>query len=96
MPQFEHTCEHCGNTVKCVAFPDTPLVTPREAEILNLLVQGKGNQAIADNLGIACRTVKSHIANLADKFHVTDTHKRLQLARYWSWPIFRLGAGYAI
>jgi DNA-binding NarL/FixJ family response regulator len=43
------------------------LLTPREEQVLNLLLGGKSNQEIADRLGISCRTVKSHVARLLRK-----------------------------
>jgi DNA-binding NarL/FixJ family response regulator len=48
-------------------------LTPRETEILQLIVDGHTNQAIAKRLHISVRTVEFHRANLAEKIGVRDT-----------------------
>lgn len=53
------------------------LLTDREVEILILVAQGYGNQAIAQALDISVRTVGTHISNMLDK---TDSENRTQLA----------------
>jgi DNA-binding NarL/FixJ family response regulator len=45
---------------------DEPL-TPREVEVLELLVEGLSNKAIALRLGISDQTVKFHVAALSGK-----------------------------
>ena len=45
-------------------------LTNREREILNLILVGKMNKVIADNLGISMRTVEVHRANILDKMEV--------------------------
>lgn len=47
-------------------------LTVREKEILALMVDGKGNQEIADSLFIAESTVKFHINNIFSKLGVSD------------------------
>lgn len=49
-------------------------LSPREAEVLAWLAQGKGNPEIADILGIALTTVKTHIKRIFDKFGVDNRH----------------------
>jgi two-component system response regulator DegU len=49
--------------------PSEPL-TERETEILRLLVQGKGNKAIALRLMLSPGTIKSHLRNIYRKLHV--------------------------
>ncbi|MFF2083172.1 response regulator [Nocardia sp. NPDC058176] len=56
-------------------------LTPRELEVLRLVGEGHGNQAIADRLYLGVSTVKTHIANLLDK---TGTDNRVRLAVYAS------------
>jgi DNA-binding CsgD family transcriptional regulator len=71
-------------------------VTPREAEVLHFLAQGLGNAEIAVTLGMSTRSVKGHINRVANKLHVNSdqTGHRILLARYWQYPIFRVGAGW--
>jgi len=45
-------------------------LTQRETEILNLLVDGLENQAIADKLFISVQTVRNHIRHIYDKLQV--------------------------
>lgn len=55
-------------------------LTTRETEILNLIVEGKANQQIADNLFIAESTVKFHINNIFGKLGVADRTQAVVLA----------------
>ena len=52
-----------------VAAPLEPL-TPREREVLELVVDGLANAAIAERLGVSGSTVKFHLASLFAKFGV--------------------------
>jgi DNA-binding NarL/FixJ family response regulator len=57
--------------------PGRAPLTPRELEVLPLVVEGLSNQEIADRLHLGVTTVKTHIANLMDK---TGSANRVQLA----------------
>lgn len=46
--------------------------TPRQLEIIKLLVQGKKNQEIADQLFIQLGSVKFHVTNIIKKLGVTS------------------------
>jgi DNA-binding NarL/FixJ family response regulator len=64
------------------AHPPTRLTgnpTPRELEIIRLLVDGKTNKEIAAALGITVRTVETHRANIMLKLGV---HSISELIRY--------------
>lgn len=54
-------------------------LTAREMEILLLIANGMSNQAIADQLFIAIKTVKVHVSNILSKLEVRD---RTQAAVY--------------
>jgi two-component system response regulator NreC len=58
--------------------PDETL-TPREKDVLCLIVQGYTNREIADQLCISQRTVEGHRANLTAKLNI---HSRVELLRY--------------
>ena len=47
-------------------------ISPREREVLTLLVDGKPNKLIARQLGISEKTVKSHLTNVFRRIGVTD------------------------
>ncbi len=47
-------------------------LTPRELEVLELICAGNSNQAIADQLVIAVKTVKKHTGNILGKLGVTS------------------------
>jgi two-component system nitrate/nitrite response regulator NarL len=51
---------------------ETPLLTPREREILALIGEGLSNKAIARRLGISIHTVKFHMEALFDKLDATS------------------------
>jgi two-component system, NarL family, nitrate/nitrite response regulator NarL len=56
-----------------------PLVSAREKQIVQLVVQGFRNKEIGVKLSISQQTVKNHLHNIFDKLGVSD---RLELALY--------------
>lgn len=58
---------------------DAVRMTQREGEVIALIAAGMSNKAIAQELGIAADTVKSHVRNVMDKLAL---HSRLQIAAY--------------
>ena len=50
----------------------TPMLTPRESEVLNLIAQGRSIPAIAAELYLAPSTVKTHVQRLYEKLGVGD------------------------
>lgn len=54
-------------------------LTPRETEVLKLIVQGYTNRQIGEELKISIRTAESHRSNLSDKLGL---HSRVELVRY--------------
>jgi DNA-binding NarL/FixJ family response regulator len=47
-------------------------LTPRELEVLALIARGRSNKLIAQELGIAEKTVKTHVGHVLAKLGVTD------------------------
>ena len=54
-------------------------LTPREAEVLQLVAEGFANKQIAGELGISIKTVEKHRQQLMDKL---DVHETAGLTRY--------------
>jgi two-component system, NarL family, nitrate/nitrite response regulator NarL len=48
------------------------LLTPREAEVLGLMAQGKSVPAIAEELVLGATTVKTHVGHVYEKLGVSD------------------------
>jgi two-component system NarL family response regulator len=55
-------------------------LTPRELATLRLLADGKSNKEIANSLGIAERTVKTHLGHLFEKLGVTSRTEAVKVA----------------
>lgn len=49
------------------------LLTSREAEVLQLIAEGKANKETAAELGISIKTVEKHRGHLMDKLDIHDT-----------------------
>ena len=47
-------------------------LSQREVDVLKLMVQGKTNLEIAENLNITTHTVKVYVASILQKFGVRD------------------------
>jgi DNA-binding NarL/FixJ family response regulator len=54
-------------------------LTPRELEILQMIVDGKSNKEIASALGLSANTVAVHRANIMDALGI---HKTAELVVY--------------
>ncbi len=54
-------------------------LTPRELEVLQLIVEGKSNKEIADYLGLSTNTIAVHRANIMDALGI---HKTAELVVY--------------
>ena len=54
---------------------DESALTPREAEIAELIGKGFSNKDIAEGLTLSVETVRSHVAHVLTKFSVRSRHQ---------------------
>lgn len=54
------------------ATPTAIRLTPREAEVLNLVTQGKSNKEVASELYCSKRTIDFHLARIYEKLNVKN------------------------
>ena len=59
-----------GDDAPAQAVPDT--LTPRERQVLGLIAAGRSNKRIALELGVAEKTVKTHVGHVLAKLGVSD------------------------
>jgi DNA-binding NarL/FixJ family response regulator/class 3 adenylate cyclase len=55
-------------------------LTPREREVMELIAEGRSNQAIADRLFVTLRAVEKHVTSIFSKLDLpatTDDHRRV-------------------
>ena len=81
-PFDEQTLVHAVNTAirQCTDAPARnadagkrlALLTPRERQVMDLVVAGKLNKMVADELGISIKTVELHRANMMTKLGVRN------------------------
>lgn len=69
------------NRAAAVSPDDLAILTPREREILALLAEGAPNETIAEGLGVALSTVKTHVYHIYEKLHVPN---RVAATRWWT------------
>jgi DNA-binding NarL/FixJ family response regulator len=55
-------------------------LSPREREVMELIARGYHNERVADELGIALGTIKTHVHNILRKL---DVENRREASAYW-------------
>jgi FixJ family two-component response regulator len=58
-------------------------LTPREREVMELVIAGKPNKIIADDLGISNRTVEVHRGRVMEKMQVDSVAELVRLHLLW-------------
>jgi DNA-binding NarL/FixJ family response regulator len=59
---------------------DSPDLTPREHDVLNLIATGATDKEIASELSLSLHTVKSHVRSILNKLHVANRRDAATLA----------------
>lgn len=59
---------------------ESPDVTPREREVLNLLATGAADKQIAEQLSLSLHTIKSHVRSILSKLHAVNRRDAARLA----------------
>lgn len=77
---FPSVHETIGNT-SCFAGGVENEMTGRELEVLLLLAQGYGNQAIAEKLFVSVTTIKTHLRNINIKLGAHNRTEAISIAR---------------
>jgi len=54
-------------------------LTPREREVMALVVEGKANKVVAHSLGLSQRTVEIHRARVMEKMHAESVAQLVQM-----------------
>jgi DNA-binding NarL/FixJ family response regulator len=65
-------------------------LTPREQEILALMIQGADNRTIAERLGIGYATVRTHVRSILDKLAAHSQLEAVAKATQWGFRVRRL------
>ena len=56
---------------------DHPILTPREKEIFDQLIEGKNSKEIAEYFFISDKTVRNHISNVMQKLEVKTRYQAI-------------------
>ena len=67
--------------VESLSIEGSDLLTPREAEVLELLQDGATNAEIADKLSIGLETVRTHARNIYRKLGISSRRELTRRAR---------------
>lgn len=70
----KHSTDRVGET------PDFVPLTPRELDVLRLMVDGKNNAEIAEALVVEPSTIKTHVSSILSKFGVSNRVKAVRIA----------------
>ncbi|HEX6457888.1 MAG TPA: response regulator transcription factor [Thermoleophilaceae bacterium] len=70
-----------GMAERQLGLPGPDLLTPREADVLELLQEGRTNAEIAHTLSIGIETVRTHARNIYRKLGITSRRDLASLSR---------------
>ena len=69
---LDHLLRESTATHRAVSPPLVEALTPREIEVLGMMVEGWGNKEISTRLGISEHTVKFHVASIMGKLNASS------------------------
>ena len=92
--QHDHPTAFADPAVRIEDEP--PRLTPRELDIVRLLIQGLSNRAIADHLIVAESTVKSYTRAIFRKLQVSSRHDVGKVARSYGFVPGQEHAEYSV
>jgi two-component system, LuxR family, response regulator FixJ len=72
--------QHSEHTQRAAACARLERLTPRELEVLRLVVEGQGNKQVAAALGLSSKTVEIHRANVMKKLDVSSLAELVRVA----------------
>ena len=72
--------DHLGKRLELSRIPAETALTPREAQVLTLIAEGKSTKEAAVILGISYKTADSHRTRLMDKLDVHETASLVRCA----------------
>ena len=81
LTRFRSMIERDESGLHQAAPEQTPALTPREHDVLNLVAQGRSNQAIAEALVVSLPTVKIHVSNILNKLGASNRTEAVAEAR---------------
>jgi DNA-binding NarL/FixJ family response regulator len=92
--QVQLSPQAAARLMREVVAPERPeTLSEREVEVLRLLARGRANKEIARDLGIAEKTVKTHVSSILGKLGVQSrTQAALYAGRLSLVPLEQLGA----
>ena len=70
--------------------PIVDSLSPQERRVLALIAEGRTNKEVANEMGLAEKTVKNYLSTVFEKLHVT---RRSQAAVYYTQSLGARGAG---
>lgn len=70
--EHESTEDHEKGTTPNIDRPAPESLSPRELEVIKLIVDGLSNQEISDKLVVSLATTKTHVRNILNKLAVDD------------------------
>src|SRR6202011_1091853 len=69
---FDNLLRESSASHRAVSPPLVEALTPREIEVLGMMVEGWGNKEISKRLGISKHTIKFHVASIMGKLNASS------------------------